>query len=159
MLQRNEVITAFAGPVGPGTTTDEVLRVPQWLRGDWETFLAYTSPMEVSAGHVLIQKDEAARTLFLVARGILEVTTVLGGHSLASIAKIKPGSVVGEIAFLDGKPRSAKVWAVEDADLCRLEYEDYERFASDHPTLACQFVFGVARLVALRLRRAFGGRR
>jgi CRP-like cAMP-binding protein len=159
MLQRNEVIAVFSGPAGPESTTDEVLRVPQWLRGDWETLLAYASPMEVSAGHVLIQKDEAARTLFLVAGGVLEVTAILGGHSLASIAKIKPGSVVGEIAFLDGNPRSAKVWAVQDADLCRLEYEDYERFASDHPALACQFVFGVARLVALRLRRAFTARR
>jgi len=30
-------------------------------------------------------------------------------------------------------PRSAKVWAVNDSDVYRLDFADYERFAAAYP--------------------------
>ena len=89
---------------------------------------------------------------FLMADAVYEVTAVLGSHSLGRIAKVHPGSVVGELAFLDGMPRSAKVWAVTDSDLYRLDFPDYQRFAATHPRQTCDLLFAIGRVVALRLR-------
>src|SRR6266581_6778419 len=90
----------------------QLLVVPQWQGADWETLFSYARSLQVKSGNVLIQKDASERALYFVASGLLEVTSVLSSHSLSVIAKVHPGSVVGELAFLDGRPRSAKVWAV-----------------------------------------------
>ena len=62
--------------------------------------------------------------------------------------------MVGELAFLDGMPRSAKVWAVTDSDLYRLDFADYERFAAAHTRQTCDLLFAIGRVVALRLRHS-----
>jgi CRP-like cAMP-binding protein len=129
------------------------LIVARWQPDDWVKLFRCAEELSIAAGRVLIQKNAAERSLFFVASGLLEVTSILGGQTMATIAKIKPGSVVGELAFLDGKPRSAKVWAVADSTLYRLEYDVYVKFADEHPALACELVFGIGRLVAMRLRR------
>ena len=110
--------------------------------------------VHVGRGHVLIRKQASERALFFLASGLLEVTAVLGSHSLGTLAQVHPGSVVGELAFLDGMPRSAKVWAVTDSDLYRLDFVDYQRFAADYPRQTCDLLFAIGRVVALRLRHS-----
>jgi CRP-like cAMP-binding protein len=132
----------------------ELLTVPQWKEADWEALFSYARSLQVTSGNVLIQKDASERALYFVASGLLEVTSVLSSYSLGVIAKVHPGSVVGELAFLDGRPRSAKVWAVADSELYRLEFEDYQRFADAHPRATCDLLFALGRIVALRLRRS-----
>lgn len=132
----------------------ELLVVSGWQRTDWDALFAYAQRVQVPQGHVLIRKHAAERVLYFVASGLLEVTAVLSSHSLGPIAKIHPGSVVGELAFLDGRPRSAKVWAVKDSELYRLDYADYERFADAHPRKTCDLLFAIGRVVALRLRHS-----
>ena len=150
-----DAVSLFADERARVAADDDGFVVPQWQPADWEVLFKRTKATPVAAGSVVIQKDAPQRTLFFVASGLLEVTTVLSSHSIARIAKIKPGSVVGELAFLDGRPRSAKVWAVVDSSLYALEYEDYCRFAEAHPALACDLIFAVGRLLATRFRRAF----
>jgi CRP/FNR family cyclic AMP-dependent transcriptional regulator len=132
---------------------DELLVVPQWKEPDWKALFSYARSLQVTSGNVLIQKDAPERALYFVASGLLEVTSVLSSHSLGVIAKVHPGSVVGELAFLDGRPRSAKVWAVADSELYQLEFEDYQSFADAHPRATCDLLFALGRIVALRLRR------
>jgi CRP/FNR family cyclic AMP-dependent transcriptional regulator len=150
MPQLDDAVAVF---VAAGAPSDDLLRVSGWKSTDWKTLFAYANATPVAAGSVLIQKHEAKRTLYFVASGLLEVTAILSSHSLAPIAKIKAGSIVGELAFLDGKPRSAKVWAVVDSTIYALEYEAYQRFKNAHPGLACELIFGIGRLVAHRFRR------
>jgi CRP/FNR family transcriptional regulator, cyclic AMP receptor protein len=132
----------------------DLLAVPAWGRDDWETLFSYALRTQVGAGEVLIRREAAERALYFVTTGLLEVTAILGSDSLGPIAKIHPGSVVGELSFLDGEPRSAKVWAVTDSELYRLDMGAYERFADAHPRRACDLLFAIGRVVALRMRRS-----
>jgi CRP/FNR family transcriptional regulator, cyclic AMP receptor protein len=133
---------------------EELLVVPQWQRTDWETLFSYTQRLEVKRANVLIRKDASERALYFVASGLLEVTSVPTSPSLGVIATVHPGSVVGELAFLDGRPRSAKVCAVVDSDLYQLDFEAYQNFAHAHPRETCDLLFAIGRIVALRLRRS-----
>jgi CRP-like cAMP-binding protein len=81
------------------------------------------------------------------------VTTLTGGVSPEAIDWFLPGSIVGELSFFDGKPRSAEVSAAQDSELYRLDFQAYRRFVDAHPRMACDFVFAIGRLVALRLRQ------
>jgi CRP-like cAMP-binding protein len=147
-------VAAFLRPATRGDKSGELLVIPGWRQADWEALFSYAQRVHVGRGHVLIRKQASERALFFLASGLLEVTAVLGSHSLGAIAKIHPGSVVGELAFLDGMPRSAKVWAVTDSDLYRLDFADYERFATAHPRQTCDLLFAIGRVVALRLRHS-----
>jgi CRP/FNR family cyclic AMP-dependent transcriptional regulator len=147
-------IAAFLRAAAEANPEADLLLVPQWQAADWETLFSHARRLQVANGKVLIRQDASERALYFVGSGLLEVTTILSRDSLGRIAKIYPGSVVGELAFLDGRPRSAKVWAVAESELYRLDFEDYQKFANAHPRQACDLLFAVGRVVALRLRRS-----
>lgn len=74
-----------------------------------ETLAGLTKPGRASPGEVLGREGEAGRTFWLLIAGRVAVT--LGGHHLADAG---PGSILGELALLRGRPRSATVTAVEE---------------------------------------------
>jgi len=147
-------IEAFTRAAGESEPDAELLAIPGWQQADWETLFSYAQAVHVARGDVLIRKQATERALYFLTSGVLEVTAVLSSHSLGAIAKVHPGSVVGELAFLDGMPRSAKVWAVTDSALYRLDFAGYERFATAHPRQTCDLLFAIGRVVALRLRHS-----
>ena len=59
----------------------------------------------------------------------------------------------GELAFLDGLPRSATVRAVEDGEALRLSFEAFETLAARHAELGRAILLDLGRIAALRLRR------
>lgn len=116
--------------------------------------LSYTQPLELEAGSVLIQPRESDRALFFVTSGRLEVAVISEtDSSVIPLAPVPAGSVVGELAFFDAGPRSAKAWAVTPARLLRFTIKDYERYTSEHVSEAPAFLFAMARLLAYRVRR------
>jgi len=143
---------AFLRASGDTVGDDEGLSVPQWQPADWSTLFSYAELVVVPRGTALIEKDGLERALYFVASGLLEVTNILGGASSSASAIVHPGEVVGELAFLDGHPRSASVFAIADSELYRLQFPRYEAFAAAHPRKACDLLLAVGRVVSMRLR-------
>jgi CRP-like cAMP-binding protein len=129
------------------------LLLPEWSNADWTKLLNRTRPQPYRASEFVIQRGSADRSLFFVAAGSLEVgITHVDGVSIAPLAKITAGSVIGEQSFFDGQPRSANVWGVSDGELLRLEFDDFTRFAHEDPALARDLLFALARVLSSRLR-------
>jgi CRP-like cAMP-binding protein len=63
---------------------------------------------------------------------------------------VGPGAVLGEIALLDGKPRTATVTAISAGRILRLSRTAFEAFVERHPRLAIRMM----RAMASRLRQA-----
>jgi CRP-like cAMP-binding protein len=146
-------IAAFLHAAAEERPDRQLLVVPQWQKSDWEGFLSHANPLHVARGQVLIREDASERVIYFVSSGLLEVTSVIGGQSMGTLAKVHPGSVVGELSFFDGRPRSAKVWSVADSELYRLDYGAFLQYADAHPRQACDLLLAIGRVVALRLRR------
>jgi len=76
------------------------------------------------------------RTIYFVLRGQLEVIVPSGdGISMGSVALVGAGSVLGELTFFDGGPRSAAAWAVDDCAVQRGRYFVFvrrSRLRDDH---------------------------
>jgi len=73
----------------------------------------------LKAGEVLMQEGAPAEFVYILRTGHLEAysqklgdTTVLG--------KIEPGEFVGEMAYINGEPRSASVKAIADSELVEI---------------------------------------
>ena len=130
-----------------------MLVVPGWGEREWLTLLSCTEPIELESGEVLIQPRGGDRALYFLVSGRLEVATIdVAGSGISTLASIAPGSVVGELAFFDGKPRSAKVWAVARTKLLKLSLGDYQRYAGENASEATVFLFAMARLLSYRVR-------
>lgn len=129
--------------------------VPGWGPADWEALFACTQPVELQAGEVLIQPRGGDRVLYFVTSGELDVAVIdSAGSGFSALGAIKAGSVVGELAFFDSMPRSAKVWAVAPSRLLKLSLSDFDRYAQQNPTQATAFLFAMGRLLAHRVRGA-----
>jgi CRP-like cAMP-binding protein len=119
-----------------------------WTENDWARLLVHAELQRFPSGQVVIRAGEVDRTLFVVADGRLE-TRFPGVERRALVGR---GSVLGEVAFFDGYPRSASVFADGDVELLRLTPSAFDEFARREPALARTFVFELGRILSLRLR-------
>lgn len=132
----------------------DALHLPDWTVADWQALLQLAQPVSLASGEVLIKRGQSERALYFVASGALEVTAGADqGEALGSMMRELPGSVIGEISFFDGRPRTASVWATQPTQLLRLDHEGWLRFASDHPALGHRLLFALGRVLAFRVRR------
>jgi CRP/FNR family cyclic AMP-dependent transcriptional regulator len=94
---------------------------------------------------------ELDRSLLIVLEGDLETIAERRGRQ-RRLSPAPAGSVVGELGFLDGRPRSATVVAVTDGELLRMSAASFETLAAANPRLGRMILFDLARILAFRLR-------
>jgi CRP-like cAMP-binding protein len=100
----------------------------------------------------------ADQTLFLagddgdgcyrVDEGLLKASVAAPNGGERILAIFGPGAVVGELAVIDGAPRSASVAALRDSKLCYVSRADFEAFARSTPDVYRH----VTAVLARRLR-------
>jgi CRP-like cAMP-binding protein len=160
MRDKAELAEKLSAAVAARQEESGGLHLPGWGRAEWEALLAGAQVMEIGDGELLIRRDEPNRELFFLVEGQLEVTVPQSDSmTFMPMVRIRPGSVVGEIAFLDGGARSASVWSRGPTVLFALEKDAYAAFRRDHPSLACDLMQAVAQVLAVRLRRTLGAGR
>ncbi len=121
-------------------------------QSDWAKVLAHTETRRFSRDETIISAGEKDRALYLLTEGTLGVR--LDADTDRTFKAIDAPSVVGEVAFLDGGPRSATLFAITDGELLRLRMESFETLAAREPELGRAILFDLARIVTARLRLA-----
>jgi NTE family protein len=103
-------------------------------------------PVHAAAGDVVIAQGEPGDGLYLLLSGRLRVSVAAGGteNVLYDLAR---GAIVGEIALLSDRPRSATVRAVRDSELLVLRVSSFDALVELAPAVLGQ----VARLLVDRL--------
>jgi len=122
---------------------------PQGLFAVLEGAALARLPQErVRRGDTLIAADSRADAMYLVQTGRFRVE-----RSGVDLAEIGAGSVIGEIAFFTGKPRSADVIAARDSVVLRIARADYDALCRENPDLARSIAAELAdRLAATSAR-------
>jgi CRP-like cAMP-binding protein len=107
---------------------------------------------KLARNEVLITEGTKDDHLFAIARGELGVYRK-GGRGEENLARLKPGTIAGELAFLDGLRRTATVKAEQDEScVIALRREDLEALLPDHPLL----VYKVMRSIVRAAHRTVG---
>ncbi len=120
-----------------GTTKDIVSRlanVPLFSdcsQRDLQTIARVVREIPHPAGTVIAREGEPGVGLFILLDGTAEVS--IGGRKKATLG---PGEFFGEIALLDGGPRTATVMAKTDVQLLGLTEWVFRGLMSEHPTIA-----------------------
>ncbi len=108
-------------------------RVLGALPDDARAFVcAALEPVFVPAGDTVMRKGDPADCLYLVAAGRLRVLTTVDGEERV-LAEIGRGDVVGEMALIIDRPRTADVVALRDTHLLRLGSAAFIEFTAAFP--------------------------
>ena len=151
-MNRAEHIAALRAASGTLAGNDRLL-LAEWSDADWNKLLDRTKSRLFRTSEVVIQRGVLDRAMYFVVTGSLEVgITFVDGISIAPLAKIGVGSVIGEQSFFDGQPRSANVYGISDGELLRLEYDEFIKFSNEEVALARDLLFALARVLSSRLR-------
>ena len=104
-----------------------------------ETYQSFTP------GQTILQEGEPGDRLYIVAEG--QVDIIADGQLLETVP---PGGILGELALIDDKPRSASAVARTDCVLAPITRQHFLTLIQHTPLFALQ----VMRTMAERLRRA-----
>lgn len=145
LAQAVEMLAPTASPVSALALTPAEARIA----------LAQMRLVSCQPGTLLFREGERTRSdhmLFLL-EGEVSVDTGHGASSEStSISVLGPGSVIGEMAMLDGAPRSAScttVSAVQAAGMSRL---GLDRLLEQQPRVAAKLLAMLAHVTSDRLR-------
>lgn len=102
----------------------------------------------------LFEEGAAAREMFVVREGELEVLKKNNMGADVRVATLHAGDCVGEMGLIDIQPRSATVRTLGPATLLVLSNETLNRIAHSEPKAWTMLVMNIAREISRRLRRA-----
>lgn len=128
--------------------SDDVLFLADATAADWARIFSYAEAREFTEGEAVVKEGEQDRALYFLTEGSVRL---MGGGLFKTI---DAPSVVGEIAFLDGQPRSAGLWGASDGQIVRFDRDAYEALSADDPELGRRMALDLGRVAALRLRMA-----
>lgn len=122
--------------------------------GDLHALEALAKPFVFEGGQHLVREGEAGRLLFVIAHGAASVQLTLPGARTVRVATIGAGGCVGEMALLDGSPRSADVIADGRVIAYGFSIEEMMALSDTHPSLLLTIFANLSRDFAERLRAA-----
>jgi serine/threonine-protein kinase len=98
-------------------------------------------------GDVVLRQGDPGESLHLVAAGRFVVEQERPDGSVQRIATVGPGEFFGELALIDGEPRSATVRATTRATTRVLARSDFLAVVREHPDVALAIMARLTRMV------------
>jgi len=84
------------------------------------------STRKIVKDEVLMRKGEQGDSLFMIHEGWVKIVTEDSKGDELILNQCGPGETIGEMALLDGSPRSATVIALSDAEVLELKKDVFE---------------------------------
>ena len=138
-----------------------LLRAPtalmQLSKAEAATVVDFMQPRLFDAGTTIIRQGDASDTGFmvLVLDGEITVESHMGSRTNpATVNVLGPGSLIGEMALVDGGVRSASCIASSSVRCAVLTRESLENLIAQHPATAAKLMTAVAQRLAERLRES-----
>ncbi|HEX2959283.1 MAG TPA: Crp/Fnr family transcriptional regulator [Chitinispirillaceae bacterium] len=101
---------------------------------------------EFDTGQVVVHEDDdSPQTFFIIADGAVQVTVVTSEGKTAILATLKRGEFFGEMAILDGEPRSASVVAAQKCVLLMLYRKPFLDILEKFPKLTIRMLVEMSR--------------
>jgi CRP-like cAMP-binding protein len=97
------------------------------------------------ADDVIVKQGNPGIGLFIIVSGTVVVQKTTEQGKRIEIATHGPGEVIGEMAVLDGAPRSADVIAKEETKVLILASWDFKSFMNTHPEVALEILPVIVR--------------
>jgi CRP-like cAMP-binding protein len=115
-----------------------------------EALTAEFRPVTFNAGQAIFSRGDEGRELYLVLSGRVRLSVLTAEGRELSFAHAGEGDIFGEIAMLDGSPRTADATAVKKTQAMSLSRAALDRVVERSPALA----HSIISFLCQRLREA-----
>jgi CRP/FNR family cyclic AMP-dependent transcriptional regulator len=105
-----------------------------------EQLSSYAITRKVKAGTTLFAKGDPGSSLFAVCSGAVKITVPSAEGKDTVFNLIGEGGIFGEIALLDGRPRTADAVTMTDCELLVIERRNFVPLVHDHPEIALKLI-------------------
>ena len=99
---------------------------------------------EFAAGDVLFRDGEPGDRMFVIQTGAVRITKTMGGEQKV-LAVLGPGEFLGEMAILNGKPRTATATVVEPTRCLLIDARTLEAMVAKNAEIALRLIKKLAR--------------
>jgi len=113
-----------------------------------------TQKVSFNPKNIVFRKGDAGDALYLIREGEMEVLAPSPEAEEVEdvVAVLKPGELFGEMALVEGEPRSATVRARTDAKLLRIKKEYFEDLMKHEHIIALKIYKRLTIILSHRLR-------
>ena len=112
--------------------------------------LASERTLKLREGATLFERGDAGDGCYWLRRGVLSVCVASAAGDQRILAILGAGAIVGELAMIDGLPRSATVQAVRECELTFVSRAAFTDMLNRHP----QLYIDIVATLAARLRQS-----
>jgi CRP/FNR family cyclic AMP-dependent transcriptional regulator len=102
-------------------------------------------PQRFARGQVIFLEGDQGTALCLIAEGRVRIQLTGADGREVVLTVYGPGEIFGEMALLDGEPRSADAIAQDDARVYWLQREEFAAFLDSHPRAAMTMLASLSR--------------
>src|SRR3984885_821343 len=95
----------------------------------------------------ILDKGSQSREVFFVLKGAVSVITFSPAGREVTLAAVKAGDFFGELAAIDGQPRSASVAAIEKTEIAIMPPDMFLELIRSHGEVSFQLMSRLARMV------------
>jgi CRP/FNR family transcriptional regulator, cyclic AMP receptor protein len=117
------------------------------------TLAAFSKEKRFAAGASLFQEGDAGSEMYVILEGRVLISKFIPGAGEEALAILERGDFFGEMALIDGEPRSADARAYNGSlTVLALDQSTVHEVLSMDPDAALEFLLLLCRLIASRLR-------
>ena len=126
---------------------------------EWDevsTLSRFVTAHEADVGHELFIEGTPGAALYVLVSGRVETRKDDGASHRTVIAVENGGRAIGEMALIDGEPRSASCVVTQPSVLLCMTRDNFQRLGEQFPALALHLSLRIARQISRRLRATSG---
>ncbi len=112
----------------------------------------YFRKQKYEAGDRIVKEGDAGDRMFIIKEGAVKVAKKLSNTEEEVLANLVDGDFFGEMALLDGSPRSASVYAISKVQMLELYRASLEEFIEKKPQIGVKVLYNLAKILAERIR-------
>jgi len=107
-------------------------------------------------GTTIFAEGDPGNFLCLILEGRTVITKQGDDGQPHTIGTVGPGKTIGEMALIDGEPRSASCSCQTDVELALLSKSNFDKLVQTAPLLGYKVMARLAKLLSQRLRQTTG---
>ena len=107
---------------------------------------------KLSSGKTVFVEQMPGESLYLIKSGRVKISKLISEGDEKILVTLNPQDVFGEMAILDGAPRSATARVEDDAVLLSIKKSDFEKLCEAKPKVALTVMRNIVRVFSSRIR-------
>jgi CRP-like cAMP-binding protein len=123
---------------------------------DLEVVAGMVEIRSIRAGERIFVEGDTADWLAFVIEGKFSITKQGTHQQPITVSREYRSRLLGEMAVIDGEPRSATCTSASGARLAILRASDFDRLGEDYPRIGFRLLRDVAKILSTRLRATTG---